>query len=66
MSEHRYPGPYPIGTIGTVPRAYKGTEGRRNKNKKAKNRENVIHNKIQAFKNTFFFSSTISLPVKCV
>jgi hypothetical protein len=28
---------YPLGTIGTVPRAYAGMEGRKNKNKVMKN-----------------------------
>jgi hypothetical protein len=37
---------YPLDTIDTVPRAYEGTGEKIN--------ENVIHNKIQDFKNTFF------------
>jgi hypothetical protein len=30
---------YPLGTIGTVPRAYEGMEGRKNKNREVKNRK---------------------------
>jgi hypothetical protein len=51
------PGPdYPLGTTGTtgtVPRAYEGVV------------ENLMQNKIQDYKNTFFKNqnSTISLPV---
>jgi hypothetical protein len=30
---------YPLGTIGTVPRAYEGMEERKNKNKEMKSRK---------------------------
>jgi hypothetical protein len=37
---HTWAGPYyPLGSIGTVPRAYEGMEGRSNKNNKIKNRK---------------------------
>jgi hypothetical protein len=42
---------YQLGTISTVPRAYEGMEGRKIKIKKW---ENVIHNKIQDFRNIYF------------
>jgi hypothetical protein len=48
------PGPYyPLGTTGTVPRAYEGTGGE-NKSKGIKKIGKLIQNKIQDFKNTMF------------
>jgi hypothetical protein len=50
---------YPLGTIGTVPRAYvifrayEGMEGRKI-NIRMKKWENIIQNQIQDFKHTFF------------
>jgi hypothetical protein len=44
---------YPLGTIDTGPRTYEGMEGRKI-NIKMKKWENIIQNKIQDFKHTFF------------
>jgi hypothetical protein len=52
---------YPLGTIGTLPRAYEAMEERKI-NIKMKKLENIIQNKMQDFKHTFFKSKINCKP----
>jgi len=45
--------------VGAVPRAYEETEGRKAKRNKRIKKDNVIENKTQNFKNTFFSKTKI-------
>jgi hypothetical protein len=59
------PGPRdPLGTIGTVPRAYEGIEGRKNKNKEIVKYENIIQNSNSKIHSLKKIAYTINLPAK--